>query len=54
MFKSVRRKLNTLMDDFGKNMNGIWILNNKLVDQEDCSRRNNLRIDDIKKKDGES
>ena len=27
---------------------------NKLVDQEDCSRRNNLRINDVKKKDGES
>ena len=27
---------------------------NKLVDQEDCFRRNNLRINDVKKKDGES
>ena len=27
---------------------------NKLVDLEDCSRRNNLRIDGIKKKVGQS
>ena len=34
MFKSVRRKLNTLMDNFGKNMNGIWILNMSITNQQ--------------------
>ena len=29
-------------------------VHNKLVDREDCSRRNNLRIDGIKEKVGES
>ena len=43
------------MNEFRKYMNGSWILNTliTLVELEDRSRRSNLRINDIKEKDGE-
>ena len=44
------------MNEFRKYMNGSWILNTliTLVELEDRSRRNNLRINDIKEKDRET
>ena len=33
-FKSARRKLNTLMNEFGKYMNGSWILNMSITNQQ--------------------
>ena len=44
------------MNEFGKYMNGSWILNMSIIRGylEDRSRRNNLRIDGIKQKVGES
>ena len=45
-----------MMNEFGKYMNGSWILNMSIIRGylEDRSRRNNLRIDGIKQKVGES
>ena len=45
-----------MMNEFGKYMNGSWILNMSIIRGylEDRSRRNNLRIDGIKQKVGKS